>query len=218
MVGTAFAIALVQLDLHKAIFEIPAGIVTVEIDRGKGGNPISATVAAPQPLSLDATVAPEIIAKALRLETNDILVNAHLPIIASVGNAFVIAELTEAAMSRCDPDVTAFRAALAEVPQLGSRFPIHVYCRRGRTLHARMFAPLSGTWEDPATGSANATLACLLLSLEPETMEAQFEIHQGLEMGRPSRLHVNARRTPDGIRATLRGSCVQVMQGEIDYG
>jgi trans-2,3-dihydro-3-hydroxyanthranilate isomerase len=79
-----------------------------------------------------------------------------------------------------------------------------------------MFAPLAGTWEDPATGSANAPLACLLLSLEADVTMASYKIHQGIEMGRPSLLHVDARRTSEGIVATLHGTCVAVMQGEID--
>ncbi|QKD17001.1 hypothetical protein HGP13_19135 [Mesorhizobium sp. NZP2077] len=50
----------------------------------------------------------------------------------------------------------------------------------------------------------------MLLSLEPGAQEASFKIHKGVEMGRPSLLHVDARRTPEGIVATLRGSCVAV--------
>lgn len=218
MVGTAFVLAAADPSLATATFEIPAGIVEVEIMRNAEGAPVGATVAAPQPLSLGESVAPEVVASMLRLAPGDIVVTSHPPILASVGNPYVIAELSEAALSRCDPDLAAFRDALAAHPQFGTRLSVHVYCKQGRTLRARMFAPLAGTWEDPATGSANAPLAGLLLSLEPGTGEARFEIHQGIEMGRPSLLDVTARRTPDGIRATLRGSCVPVMKGEIDCG
>lgn len=76
-----------------------------------------------------------------------------------------------------------------------------------------MFAPLSGTIEDPATGSANAALAAFLLSLGREN-EARFEIAQGVEMGRPSLLLASARRATDGIRAAVGGGCVQVLRGE----
>jgi trans-2,3-dihydro-3-hydroxyanthranilate isomerase len=81
------------------------------------------------------------------------------------------------------------------------------------TIRARMFAPLSGTWEDPATGSAATPLAALLLSLSQEE-HARYQIHQGVEMGRPSVLHTTAGRTPDGIRATVAGNCVEVLRGE----
>jgi trans-2,3-dihydro-3-hydroxyanthranilate isomerase len=78
-----------------------------------------------------------------------------------------------------------------------------------------MFAPLSGTWEDPATGSANATLGALLLSLS-DADEASFDVMQGVEMGRPSRLQVSARRTNGGIRASVGGGCVPVLRGEAE--
>lgn len=215
MVGTAFVLAGLRPDLTDATFEIPAGIVRVRIERDIEGAPVAATIAAPQPLSIGETIAIDVIAQVLRLDAGDVVTSTHPPIVASNGNPYVIAELTSDALARCAPDLAAFRAALAAHPQLGNRFSVHVYCKEGRTLHARMFAPLAGTWEDPATGSANAPLACLLLSLEPGSAEAAFLIHQGVEMGRPSLLHVEARRSPEGIVATLRGTCVSVMAGEI---
>lgn len=218
MVGTAFVLAGMRPDLLEASFEIPAGIVRVAIERDATGNPAGAEVEAPQPLTIGETVPAEVVAGLLGLTPGDVVTAAHPPILASVGNPYVIAELTAAALSRCEPDVRAFRDALSVRPQLGTRLSLHVYSRHERTIRARMFAPLAGTWEDPATGSANTPLACLLLSLERGTDEAAFEIHQGVEMGRPSLLHVTARRTTDGIRASLRGDCVAIMKGEIDCG
>ena len=215
MVGTGFVLASQQPGLTDATFEIPAGIVRVRIERDSDDAPVAATIAAPQPLSIGETVAPAVIAGILRLDPGDVVTTTHPPIVASNGNPYVVVELTNEALARCSPDLEAFRAALATHPQLGSRFSVHIYCKQGRTLRARMFAPLAGTWEDPATGSANASLACLLLSFEPDTDHASFLIHQGVEMGRPSLLHVEARRSSEGIVATLRGSCVAVMQGEI---
>ena len=215
MVGTGFVLASQQPGLTDATFEIPAGIVRVRIERDSDDAPVAATIAAPQPLSIGETVAPAVIAGILRLDPGDVVTTTHPPIVASNGNPYVVVELTNEALARCSPDLEAFRAALATHPQLGSRFSVHIYCKQGRTLRARMFAPLAGTWEDPATGSANASLACLLLSFEPDTDHASFLIHQGVEMGRPSLLHVEARRSSEGIVATLSGSCVAVMQGEI---
>ena len=76
-----------------------------------------------------------------------------------------------------------------------------------------MFSPLTGTYEDPATGSANGALAALLVSLSG-TESQSFEITQGIEMDRPSLLHVTARRGHDGVRAWIRGSCVPVFRGK----
>jgi len=77
-----------------------------------------------------------------------------------------------------------------------------------------MFSPLSGTIEDPATGSAATPLAALLLSLGKE-QERRYDIVQGVEMGRPSRLLCRAYRAADGIRASVGGGCVPVLEGEV---
>lgn len=215
MVGTAFVIAQQRPDLASANFEIPAGIVRVQIHRDAHGAPIGASIDTPQPLSLGEAVAVEVIARALQIEPADVVTANHPPVAASNGNPFIIAELTGEALTRCAPSMPAFRDALDAHPQFGTRFSVHAYSRDGRTIRARMFAPLAGTWEDPATGSANAPLACLLLSLDHAAEQASFQIHQGVEMGRPSLLQVEARRTPEGILATLRGSCVPVMRGEL---
>ncbi|WP_448661200.1 PhzF family phenazine biosynthesis protein [Sphingomonas sp. CJ20] len=215
MVGTAFVLAGRHPDLVEAAFEIPAGLVRVRIERNATGDPVGAAITTPQPLTVGEALEREVIASVLRLRADDVVTTTHPPIVASNGNPYVIAEVTDDALARCSPDLDAFRAALAAHPQDGNRFSVHVYCRQERTLRARMFAPLAGTWEDPATGSANAPLACLLLSLEPGSEAAMFTIHQGVEMGRPSLLRVEARRGAEGIVATLDGACVPVMQGEI---
>jgi len=199
MVGTAFVLASQRPGLNTATFEIPAGIVRVEIDRDAVGTPIAVSIAAPQPLSIGETVALEVIAATLQLDPADVVTINHPPTVASNGTFYIIAELTPEALSRCAPSLPAFKEAIGNHPQFESRFPVHVYCQDGGNIRARMFAPLSGTWEDPATGSANAPLACFLLSLDPSAQQASFEIHQGVEMGRPSLLHVDASRTPEGL-------------------
>ncbi len=215
MVGTAFVLALRDHALSKATFEIAAGLVRVRIARDDAGIATGAAITTPRPLTTGETLPPELIAGVLRLDPGDVVTTTHPPIAASNGNAYVIAELTADALARCSPDIDAFRAALSAHPQQGNRFSVHVYSREGDTLRARMFAPLAGTWEDPATGSANAPLACLLLSLDATREAARFVIHQGVEMRRPSLLHVDAQRTAAGIMATLHGFCVPVMAGEI---
>jgi trans-2,3-dihydro-3-hydroxyanthranilate isomerase len=215
MVGTAFVLASLNPDLAEAMFEIAAGLVRVRIARDDAGAAVGAAITTPQPLTTGETLTPELVAGVLRLDPGDVVTRTHPPIVASNGNAYVIAELNADALTRCSPDIDAFRSALAARPHLGNRFSVHVYSRNGATLRARMFAPLAGTWEDPATGSANAPLACLLLSLDAASDASAFTIRQGVEMGRPSLLQVEAQRTPAGIIATLHGSCVSVMAGEI---
>jgi trans-2,3-dihydro-3-hydroxyanthranilate isomerase len=70
-----------------------------------------------------------------------------------------------------------------------------------------MFSPLSGTIEDPATGSAATPLAALLLSLTKDD-ERRYDIVQGVEMGRPSRLTVSIEPGEPGVRVS--GSAVAI--------
>ena len=139
--------------------------------------------------------------------------SAHRPVIASVGNSFVVAEVTPDALTRAAPDIGRFREAVAAFPDLGPRrLPLYLYAHTGPQddrfgLRARMFSPLSGTIEDAATGSAATPLAALLLSLTKDT-ERRYDIVQGVEMGRPSLLRTSAHRAADGIRASVGGGCV----------
>jgi trans-2,3-dihydro-3-hydroxyanthranilate isomerase len=140
---------------------------------------------------------------------------SHPPLRATVGVEFVLVEVAADALRGAAPDLAAFRETAAAHLPGAARLSMLLYVRDGQRIRARMFAPLAGTWEDPATGSANATLAALLLS-QGEATETAFEVTQGVEMGRPSTLHVRARRTPEGIRASVGGDCVSVLRGEAE--
>jgi trans-2,3-dihydro-3-hydroxyanthranilate isomerase len=196
-------------------FEEIAGLVEVRADRSG-----TVTIAAPQPLSLGAEMPVELVAGCVGIGESEVLVGAHRPVAASVGNSFVIAEVTPDALTRAAPDLSRFRAAVQAFPSLGPRrLPLYLYAHDGRSdgvvrLRARMFSPLSGTIEDAATGSAATPLAALLLSLTQDN-EARYDITQGVEMGRPSLLACTARRGADGIRASVGGGCVPVLKGEI---
>ena len=190
-------------------FEEIAGLVEVRVEAGL------VTIVAPQPLSLGAEMPVDLLAACVGLGHEDIVVTAHRPMLASVGNSFVIAEVTATALSKASPDVGEFRTAAQAYRAAGAdRLPLYLYAHEGKGLRARMFSPLSGTLEDAATGSAATPLAALLLSLGATT-EKHYEIVQGVEMGRPSRLLATARRAADGIRASVGGRCVPVRRGEV---
>ncbi|CAN7313856.1 PhzF family phenazine biosynthesis protein [Phenylobacterium sp. LjRoot164] len=206
-VGTGWVLS--QMGKGQALrLEVPAGIVEVSIEDGGG------VIAAPQALSLGVELPVERIAACAGLTPADIVVTAHRPVEASVGVTFVIAQVTPEALGRAAPDLSAFRQAALDYPEFGDRLSLHLYADDGADkLRARMFAPNSGTVEDPATGSANATLAALLLSLS-DAPDGAWDIVQGVEMGRPSRLRATARRAADGVRATIGGGCVPVLSGQ----
>jgi trans-2,3-dihydro-3-hydroxyanthranilate isomerase len=213
-VGTACVLAAHGRDRDGLLlFEELAGLVEVKVSRDGEGRVTGATIAAPQPLSLGLQLPAEAIAACVGLVPEDIVVSRHRPQQASVGVKFVLVEVTPDALRRATPDIAAYRRLAEANPALEGRLSIFFYAWDGGNARARMFAPLAGTWEDPATGSASATLAALTLSLGSEDSVA-FEITQGVEMGRPSLLHVAARRVDGEIRATVGGGCVPVLRGE----
>jgi trans-2,3-dihydro-3-hydroxyanthranilate isomerase len=212
-VGTGFVLASEGRDFEGVLlFEELAGLVEVRVERDTRGEPRSAEIDAPQALQVIAELPAEGIAACIGLTPDDLLERTHRPTFASVGVGFVLVEVAGEALARAAPDLPAFRRTAAVHPDVGHRLSILLYsCERDR-LRARMFAPLSGTWEDPATGSANAALGALLLSLT-DAASATYEIVQGVEMGRESQLRVSARREVGGIRASVAGRCVPVLRG-----
>lgn len=190
-------------------FEELAGLVEVR------ATATGAEIDAPRPLALGETLPAAAIAACAGLEEADIDVTAHPPLIAGVGTDFAIAAVRPEALSRAAPDSAAFRRENAARPHLQRPLAIHLYARAGAAVRTRMFAPLGGVPEDPATGSANLALGALLLSLGTEA-RASFAVTQGVEMGRPSALRVSAHRAADGIRASVFGECVPVLSGEAE--
>jgi trans-2,3-dihydro-3-hydroxyanthranilate isomerase len=220
-VGTAFALAtaglLGPIDGSVTVtFEELAGLVPVVIDRTPAGG-LQCELRAPEPLSRGRTVSAATLAEAVSLETAEIVTHAHQPVVASVGLPFLMVELRDrAALERARARVDRLEALAAD----GITPDVHLYVRSGDgfDLRARMFAPLDGVPEDPATGSANGALGALLGTLDPApTGTFRWRIAQGVEMGRPSVLEVRAEKR-DGVvtDAYVRGSSVLVSEGQIE--
>ena len=98
---------------------------------------------------------------------------------------------------------------------------VHLYVaaqEHGVEIQTRMFAPLFGVPEDPATGSANVTLIGLLAHLDPRAdLTLSRTIGQGFDMGRPSMLEAMAEKKAGKVMATyIGGRCVPMLSGEID--
>jgi trans-2,3-dihydro-3-hydroxyanthranilate isomerase len=221
-VGTGFVLATMAGDPPEHYsFEQIAGLVRVHILRDTEGAISGARVAAPRSLTIDIGIPVDLVAACAGLAVSDIATLCHTPLVASVGTPFIIAEVASvAALSRATPDLAAFRAAAERFPHLAGHVALHLYAwipGDERRIRARMFAPLGGTFEDPATGSANAALAALLTSIAPgDNLDLQYAIEQGVEMGRPSLIIASAVKTGEGpVSASVAGTCVPVMRGTL---
>lgn len=79
---------------------------------------------------------------------------------------------------------------------------------RAGAVQARGFFPALGIVEDPATGSAAASLG---LYLADRLGEIELEVDQGVEMGRPSKLFVKAREG----KVDVGGRCELVFEAAL---
>lgn len=151
------------------------------------------------------------IAACLGLPETAVVTSMHPPVQASLGLPFALVHIKDTtALSQIVTNVNAFRTAAKDYPgELD--FAIYAYTpTSGVSISARMFAPLDNIPEDPATGSAAATLGAYLSSFAKRKLS--LEIAQGLDMGRPSTIHVTA--NTDGTVA-VRGGAVKVMEGDL---
>ena len=163
-----------------------------------------------QPLQILVRPYPRMVAEALGLPQNTILEKTHSPVLASLGLPFVLVELKDlGALSSCRPNVHAFQAGADLYPN-SHDFAIFAYVRNGSSIESRMFAPLDNIPEDPATGSASATLAALLTEELGAPQNLSFT--QGVDMGRPS--YIQAETTQNPLTVTIKGQAVRTMAGQ----
>jgi trans-2,3-dihydro-3-hydroxyanthranilate isomerase len=209
-VGTAFVLARLGRSGERFVFEEKAGLVPLDLTR-ENGAVVAARLAAPQPLTLGETVEPTIVAQAVGLAPADIV---GQPVIASTGNNFLFAEVgSREVLKAASYNVEVFRRHLPMERTVG----VHLYVA-GADIQSRMFAPLFGVPEDPATGSANVTLIGLLALRDPQTdLTLSRTIGQGVDMGRPSVLEATAEKKGGKVVATyIGGRCVPMLSGTID--
>jgi trans-2,3-dihydro-3-hydroxyanthranilate isomerase len=224
-VGTAVALARLGvlgevIADQRILFEEGAGVVSLFL-RGSGGEIDAAEFIAPVINRFEDEVPVEEAAEALGLGPEVIVSEHHAPCIVSSGVRFLYVELRDlealAASEAAPGPVTRISAARG----LDGVFPYVRFdenSKNGVDVRARMYAPVHGVMEDPATGSANAGLANLLASLsEEKDATLHWNVAQGIEMRRPSRLHVTAeRRRGEVVEVRVAGSAVVACRGQID--
>ncbi|HLJ71350.1 MAG TPA: PhzF family phenazine biosynthesis protein [Roseiarcus sp.] len=157
----------------------------------------------------------ETLARQLGLEPSDIGFGTHRPSVYSAGNPFVFAPVADrAALARARPNANAWGE--------GGGPGVYLYTRdaerQGSSFRARMFAAGWGVVEDPATGSAAAAFAAVLMRFEkPAEGESVYVIEQGFEMGRPSLISLSVDVENGALSAAaIGGAVVMITQGTID--
>ena len=154
------------------------------------------------------------IAAALGLREDDIRATG-LPVQqVSCGMPFVFVPLaTRAAVDRVVPDMRLldFEAYVFTTDRAGSNDSAATY--------SRMFAPMLGVPEDPATGGASGPLGCYLVRHSVATSEQARSILnlQGVKLGRPSWIHISIEGSEGVIsRVRVGGTSVFVAEGTME--
>jgi trans-2,3-dihydro-3-hydroxyanthranilate isomerase len=161
------------------------------------------------------------IADALSLKTTEIGFENHVPSIWSAGVPFLMVPVHDVgAAERLEFDPQLWEKTVPFVD--GALASAYIYCRGGvnhvAKFHARMFASGMGISEDPATGSAAAALSGAINHFDRLTDgHHPILIEQGVEMGRPSFIHLHMDIEGGTIsNARIGGQAVRLATGTLD--
>ncbi|ACI55750.1 phenazine biosynthesis protein PhzF family [Rhizobium leguminosarum bv. trifolii WSM2304] len=160
-------------------------------------------------------------ADALSLKVTEIGFENHVPSVWSAGVPFLLIPVHDVgAAQRVEFDPQLWEKIVPFVE--GALASAYVYCRGGvnhvAKFHARMFASGMGIVEDPATGSAAAALSGAIHHFDRLTDgHHPIMIEQGVEMGRPSFIHLHIDVDGGTIsNARIGGQAVRLASGTLD--
>jgi trans-2,3-dihydro-3-hydroxyanthranilate isomerase len=187
LVGTAVVLGR-ALPFDQIGLEVAVGRVPVDLERADG-TVVAATMEQPAPAFAPHPQG-DLLCAALGIASRDVTVADN-----GVRTGLVAADSIDA-LIRLAPDLSRLRAIAGLDVCL-------VYASEGaRDVRARAFCPWAGIAEDPATGSAAGPLGVHL--------GRSVTVHQGYEIGRPSRLEVTIR---DGLPPRVGGAVHVVGRG-----
>lgn len=222
-IGTVFALAgagRLRASADKAVLGLGIGPTTVGLEWGQKSL-CFAWMKQPIPTFGPIVTDTVAVAAALGIQPRD-LVGGDLPVqVASSGLSFLyVALISRAAVDAAAVD-RAKLCALLRVLDL-EELPVFVFSPEpaddGATVYSRLFAPVLGIPEDPATGSASGPLGAYLLNYNAVSAKTESRLVslQGVRMGRPSRIHI-ALSSRAGVLEEVQvgGEAVVVGEGKI---
>lgn len=211
-IGTAIALAdhLWWIGPNETEFVLreKIGDVPIRLERGE---PTTAWLTTP-PVEFGRPVGREDAAAILGLEPDD--VRDDLPCeFAGAGNVFLYVPLvSKEAVDRAVYDTNAVRRRLPWSPITD----VYLFAQSQAGAYSRMFAPMFGIAEDPATGSATGPLYAYLARHGKLERTERFTAEQGVAMGRRSVLHVKLTWNGNDLQAVyVGGNAVFMGEGKL---
>ena len=201
LLGTAIALG-ETVTADRLSLETAMGVIPVQLERA-GGKVTGVQMVQPVPTWTEFDRTAELLA-ALGVPDPELPVEIY-----SNGPRHVFVGLASLAeLSLVSPD----HRALATFPDMAA----NCFAGSGTSWRIRMFSPAYGVTEDAATGSAAGPLAIHLARHGRTGFGQWIDIHQGVEMGRPSLMRAQA-DWADGRVTTVRvaGAGVPIARGQI---
>lgn len=201
--------------------ELGVGVLPVEIACTDGVvTQVTMTQQAPQFHAVLPTADVAMLAEGLGLDPQDILGTGLPAQLVSTGIPQLMVPVRSLAA------VQAIRLELGHLYTICQRYETHsIYAFTRETVtpsadvHSRLFAPLAGVLEDPATGSASGALGAYLVQhrvVGGDAPVVHLENEQGDALRRPSRIFIEVARTGATIsRVRVGGRVVKVMDGTV---
>ena len=210
-VGTAHLLAELELAQRDSSLTLEAGVRSLIVNYEEN----LARFTTAQPVDVRASTLTRTVATQL-LGLNERQVISH-PVLASCGLPFHLIELDSLeALGRALPSPSAWADWV--VPSGYEQIYLYVTdktCNQEGPLRSRMFSTEGGIREDPATGSAAAALAGTLAADKQGPGHWRWQIHQGVEMGRPSQVFAEAEHDGNTMTIRIAGQAVVVGSGAL---
>jgi trans-2,3-dihydro-3-hydroxyanthranilate isomerase len=187
-----------------------AGILPVEFTF-HNGRPVRVTMTQKPARFSRAPFSRAALAGTLGLKPSDLAPSLPLEFV-STGIANLMVPVTRTAvLARIQMNMRALAQLIAPHGTMAYCFAVE---GRGR-VRSRGMLPW-GVMEDPATGSAAGSLGAYLVHHGQLKASEQLLVSQGVEMGRPSEIHVQIVAEKDKLTPKVSGSAVRIFEGEID--
>jgi trans-2,3-dihydro-3-hydroxyanthranilate isomerase len=214
-VGTAFVLAKEGfVDQEMVRFEEGVGVIPVMLEYAEG-TPSLITMQQPSPIFGTVFEDRPFFAEMLSLNLDDLM--ADYPIqLGWTGVPFTYVPIKSLdAMKRIRLRLDHLEKHYQDADTKGIFALTPETERSTSTVHCRMFAPLLGIPEDPATGSGSGFLGVYLVKYGL-AKAGRLISEQGFEMGRPSLIHITIERSgEDFTRILVGGQCVAMGEGFI---
>lgn len=151
-------------------------------------------------------------AEILGLTPEDFDVNYPIQEVSTGVYFYMVPLKTRAALKRVKVDVE----KLIEYSKGKKASWPFMFCREPENPSNHIKARMIGSWEDPATGSANGCLTGYLVKHRYfGDSKIDVRVEQGAEINRPSILYLKGEEVGDGISVEVGGKVAYVAKGEL---